>query len=86
MVVIILVQGGVYFIYVKLLGVVDQLVFEIIFWFFGIIIFLIGIVFVMWLGECIIDCGIGNGVFFLIIVGIIVILLFVFVFELQGCL
>lgn len=82
-VVIILVQGGGYLIYINSFGVVDLIILFSIFWIFNIIIFFIGIVFFMWLGEWIIDWGIGNGIFLLIIIGIIVILFQVLVFEFQ---
>lgn len=53
-----------------------------IFWWVQLVVVLVvGLMFVVWLGECIMDCGIGNGIFFLIIVGIFVCLLQLFFFE-----
>lgn len=42
------------------------------FYFVVVIIFVVGVMFMMWLGEQIIECGVGNGILMLIFVGIVV--------------
>ena len=67
-----LVQGAGYLAYISSHGARSAQVDESIFWLSGIVILSTGTIFAMWLGERITDRGIGNGVSFLITVGIIV--------------
>lgn len=54
-----------------------------VFYFIVVVSLVIGIMFLMWFGEQIIECGIGNGILIIIFVGIVVGFLLVIVYIIE---
>jgi preprotein translocase subunit SecY len=79
-----LVQGSTFLIYLKSQNAVDLSINQGVWWFSNMIILAAGTIFAMWLGEKITDRGIGNGISLLIMVGIIAKLPISFISEIQS--
>lgn len=83
-VLLVVVQGGLIVLVLQgqvlLLGVLVVYVFGMGFVFIVVVVLIVGIMFLMWVGEQVIECGIGNGVLLIIFVGIVVGLLGVVIY------
>lgn len=84
---LVVVQGGSIVLVLQdqlfLSGVFVVYVFGMGFVFMVVVVLIVGIIFLMWVGEQVIECGIGNGVLLIIFVGIVVGLFGVVIYILE---